>query len=314
MSHLAFTYANDILMDGAGAQLQKMYSIYALSRFLDVSYVHSPLAAISYHGLASVENNSGLPAITERYNAIFKIPSDFEPPVSAIVSTLPIADLHSLCRIKDHAKQSDEFHLVRIMSSHLITNKHPQMLQYAQALSPFIAKSSPVFRLAIHVRRGDLLIFDSARMLPNAYYITTALKIINILRKLDISFVCELYTELASKTFLVTSGHYGIGSRLQEPVAMDPEECHIREFEVLPNLQKFINTDPIEALTSLATADLLIMSRSAFSYLPAVLNKKGIIVYVPFYSNPLPEWIDATQQDSFEDKIMESCECWKATR
>jgi hypothetical protein len=197
------------------------------------------------------------------------------------------------------------------MSSHLITNKHPQMLQYAQAISPFTATASPVFRLAIHVRRGDLLIFDSARMLPNAYYITTALKIIEVLRKLDISFVCELYTELASKTFLVTSEHYGIGSRLQEPVAMDPKESRIREFNVLPNVQKFINTDPIEVLTSLATADLLIMSRSAFSYLPAILNKKGIIVYAPFYSNPLPEWLNVTQQDFFEEEIMKRCERWK---
>ncbi|MCX6957081.1 MAG: hypothetical protein NT164_00835 [Verrucomicrobiae bacterium] len=43
LPNVALTYANDVIMDGAGAQLHRIYTIYALSRHLGVSYFHSPL-------------------------------------------------------------------------------------------------------------------------------------------------------------------------------------------------------------------------------------------------------------------------------
>ena len=93
---------------------------------------------------------------------------------------------------------------------------------------------------------------------------------------------------------------------------VDPAENCIEEFDVLPHLKKFINADQIESMKSLATADLLVISRSAFSYVPALLNKKGIIVYHPFWHGALPEWIDATRDFSFLQRLRESCERWKA--
>ena len=73
------------------------------------------------------------------------------------------------------------------------------------------------------------------------------------------------------------------------------------DFDVIPNLRKFVNGDPIEALEAMATADLLMMSRSSFSYVAAILNEEGIVIYHPFWHSPLPEWIVASENETADE-------------
>jgi hypothetical protein len=314
LSNLAFTYANDFFTDGAGAQLHRIYCAYALARFLDVSYIHSPLKEIGYHGLSALERNKEIAGLVERYNKIFTIPSDCTLPEVKKVYTVGTVDLDVVCSLRDKAKNSSEFYLLRMAYPYSIIDKHPQTFRYFKEVSAFETSASPVFRIAIHVRRGDLLIIDSERILPNSYYITTVLKIIEVLRKLDISFVCELYTELSSKTFVVLPEHHGMKDQITGPVTINPKDNCIEDFDVLPHLKKYINSDALESMAALATADLVVISHSKFSYFPALLNKKGIIVYAPYvHATPL-EWLDVTHQASFQQRLIESCKRWKAER
>jgi hypothetical protein len=119
-------------------------------------------------------------------------------------------------------------------------------------------------------------------MLPNAYFVSGALGFADTLKKLDIPFVCELYTEVPSKTFVVTPQHHGIHGRIPGNVTIDPEVNRLGDFAVVPHLARFINADPIETLRGMATADALILSRSSYSYVAAILSPNGIIVYHPF--------------------------------
>lgn len=80
LPNVALTYANDVIMDGAGAQLHRIYTIYALSRHLGVSYFHSPLFELRYQGLAALEKNERDAKIVERYNSLFTLPSDVVVP------------------------------------------------------------------------------------------------------------------------------------------------------------------------------------------------------------------------------------------
>src|ERR1700733_9235241 len=75
-SGVALTYANDKMMDGAGAQLQRIYGIYAVSRYLHLPYVHTPLKAIGYQGLSALEKNNPSPNAQDAWNRVFTIPSD----------------------------------------------------------------------------------------------------------------------------------------------------------------------------------------------------------------------------------------------
>ncbi len=314
-ANIALTYANDQCTDGAGAQLQRVYGIYAISRFLRVPYVHSPLKRIDYQGLAALESNSSSEELESRYNRIFEIPSDIEMPEERVVCDLRDPHEDSLRQLRIDAETTGKLVLARIVFPYGITDRHPEIYRYVLDLSPFERRRSEVFRLAIHVRRGEQMALASDRMLPNSYYIYCALRFADVLQRLDIPFVCELYTEVPTKPFVVTPQHHGINSRIPGDVTVDPKVNRIEDFDIIPKLAKFINGDPIEALERMATADALVMSRSSYTYVAAILNDGGIVLYHPFWHSRLKDWVTTDANGVFsEADVMTRLERWKRER
>ena len=149
-------------------------------------------------------------------------------------------------------------------------------------------------------------------MLPNSYYISCALKFQEALRNLGIPFVCELYTEAARKTFEVTPQHHGIHGRMSESMTYDPGMSHLEDFDAVPNLERYINADPVETLRRMATADALILSRSSFSYVAALLSQECIVIYYPFWHSAMKEWLISGGDGALPEKdLADRLESWK---
>jgi hypothetical protein len=308
---IALTYANDHMVDGAGSQLLRVYGIYALSRYLHLPYVHTPLKVIDYQGVIALENNSRSADLPAQYNRVFTLPSDIELPENARSRFIDTPSIEDIERLKNDAENVHKFYLLRILLPFSITNSDPEMYRCLKEVSPFHATPSDIFRIAVHVRRGEEYVVDSQRMLPNSYYIGATMQIVEALKQLEIPFVCELYTELPSRPILVTGRSPGINGRLSKPRVIDPRMNRIEEFDVIPNLQKNINGDPIEALKGMTTADALIISRSTFSYLPALLGK-GIVIYYPMGSRPLKEWLISDIHGNVPSaQLFEQLKSWK---
>jgi hypothetical protein len=288
---IALTYDNRRQMDGAGSQLQRIYGIYALSKYLNIPYVHSPIKKIGYQGLSALENNSTSADLPSKYNSIFALASDIALPERLAIHRVKKARIDFLEQARNLAQNDNKFHLIKILYPYPITDRNPEIYRCLKGLSPFPQVCSDVFRIAIHVRRGELFARYSDRMLPNSYYIAVTLNLICNLKKFGIPFVCELYTEIPSKKFVVTPQHYGIMNGIKSDVMIDPERSALGDFDIIPNLISRVNLDPIETLKGMATADGLVMSRSSFSYVAALLNKNGIIIYHPFWHRPLKEWL-----------------------
>jgi hypothetical protein len=314
LSHpgLAVTYASDRLQDGAGAQLQRIYGIYALSRALGVPYVHSPLAHLGYHGLLALQNNAPSSDLLAECNRVFHIPSDIELPEAMVIHEMRDADAGAIEALRHAASDDARFDLVRIGMPYPVTDRDPETYRCVKAISPFPYHRSDVFRLAIHVRRGEQFALDSHRMLPNEYYVSCALRLTEALRKLDIPFVCELYTEVATKTFEVTPQHHGICGRMSGNMTYDPGMSHLEDFDVIPSLESYINIHPIETLRRMATADALIMSRSSFSYVAAILSENCIVIYYPFWHSAMNEWLISGADGALpERELADRLESWK---
>ena len=193
-----------------------------------------------------------------------------------------------------------------------MTDQDPEAYRCVKAISPFPYRRSDVFRLAIHVRRGDLYATASDRMLPNSYYVSCALHLSDVLRRLDVPFVCELYTEAPTKTFDVTPDHHGIDRRISENLTFEPGMGQLEDFDVLPNLERYVNIDPIETLRRMATADAMIMSRSSFSYVAAILSQICIVIYHPFWHSPMKDWLVSGPDGGLpEGELAERLEAWK---
>ena len=108
-SGIALTYDNDKLKDGAGAQLQRVYGIYALSRYFHVPYVHTPLKEVGYQGLAALEKNAVSSHMTDRWNRVFTIPSDLKLPEDVISWYLEAPKVGDIERLKNEAEKRTNF-------------------------------------------------------------------------------------------------------------------------------------------------------------------------------------------------------------
>lgn len=303
----AITYANDSMLDGAGAQLHRIYGIYAASRYLQVPYVHSPLKKIGYHGLRALENNAGFRDTEARYNQVFALDSDLDVPPDPVVHLAGSPTAEDIAEIQERSRQGGGFTLCRIVLPHAIADQRPEIYRCVGQTSPFRKERRPWLRVAIHVRRGELFVFESHRMLPNAYYVACARRVAAFLTRSSIPYVCELYTEVPSKRFVVTPAHYWIDEqRIAGDVVLSPEMSALEDFDELPNLRPRINLDPIETLEGLATADVMIMSRSSFSYVAAILNPRAAIICHPFWHSALPEWIQTEADGSFPEAALAS--------
>ncbi len=313
---LALTYKDDGNQDGICSQLLRIYGIYAISRFLRVPYFHSPIAHLGYQGLKALENNAPLPGLLEDVNQAFNIPSDIElSGKEVMIHDMIDADVESIERIGNAGGNDGGVNLIRVLYPFPVTDSNPELYRYLEPVCPFPYRRSEVFRLAIHVRRGELFAIYSDWMLPNSYYVSCSLRFQDALRKLNIPFVCELYTEVATKRFEVTPQHHGIGGRIAENVIFDPAMDQLEDFDEIPNLERFINFDPIESLRRLTTADALITSHSSFSYLPSIFNPNSIVVHHPYWRGRMKHWLISDDTGTFsEGDLIERLEAWKQAR
>jgi hypothetical protein len=74
----------------------------------------------------------------------------------------------------------------------------------------------------------------------------------------------------------------------------------IDEFNELPNLVLRINGRAIDRIAELATADVLVMSRSSFSYVAGLLNKNCVVLYHPFWHEALSSWQAVASDGQFD--------------
>ena len=307
--NLVLTYHNDVWTDGMGAQLQRIYGTYAVSRLLGAHYLHSPLVRVDYQGLSALEQDVNDPHYHDAFNELCRIDSDVPP--TGDFRTMEVANLTTevldgLATVPGGAGGDHRMWLLKVTLPYGIADRFPDCYEVCKGISPFAAVShrGGPLRVAIHVRQGDLVVVESHRMLPHPYFVTVAQRVAGALDAVGIDYRMELHTELPTREFSVTPGQTGIVGQISAPVVVNPEMSSLDEFSVLPNLELFVNERSIDCLRKLATADVLVMSRWSFSYLAAILNRNGIVLYHPFWHSGLSSWVPVGPSGDFDQQLL----------
>jgi hypothetical protein len=308
--NLVLTYHNDVWTDGAGAQLQRIYGTYAVSRLLGARYLHSPLFRVDYQGLSALEETVNDPSYHDAFNELCWIDSDVLP--TDVFRTMEVANLttevlEGLATVPGNAGGAEGMWLLKVTLPYGIADRFPDCYEVCKEVSPFasVPRRGRPLRVAIHVRQGDLLVVDSHRMLPHGYFVAVAQRVAAALDAVGVDYRMELHTELPTREFTVTPGHLGIVGDISAPVVLRPEMSSLDEFSVLPNLGLFVNERAIDCLRKLATADILVMSRSSFSYLAAILNRNGVVLYHPFWHSGPSSWIPVGPNGDFDQLVLQ---------
>lgn len=138
------------------------------------------------------------------------------------------------------------------------------------------------FNIAIHVRRGDIVVAENNKNLNlkmrwqnNSYFF-------NVLQQVT----ATISTNKPFKIYLFSQG----------------ERSHFNDFEVFENICFCLDTPVQESFLHMVYADLLITSKSSFSYKPALISN-GIKICPADFWHGYPErqdWIIADENGQFD--------------
>ena len=299
---LAVTYDQHRTSDGIGAQLQRIYGLYALARSLNIKYVHTPLEQVGYQGFISMLTRRMDPTFVERYNAFFTLPSDdfeLEGCERIKIHTLNLATVE---RYRAQAAATGRSILLETLEPYAYTDKYPAAYQVLREVSPYRdhQPSGPI-RVCIHLRRGDNLPDSRKRWLPNSYYLRVCEQILAALRQQGAPYSVRLHSELPTRRYTLYPLSPGLYFDPEQPVTIDPEDYALEDFDALPDLEMVFNAEPLDAFRDFATADVLILSASSFGYLGGMLNPHGVVVFAPgTWNAPLPDWLVTDQHGNLK--------------
>jgi hypothetical protein len=304
---VVLTYNNTALTDGVGAQLQRIYGTFSVARLIGAAYLHTRLHLVEYQGLWALEEKQSDPEFHRQFNEILPLPSDV---ASTEEFERVYADNITMDLIQDLANQFDgnatEARRILVLASvpYGIADQFPDCYRVCRDLSPFESwpRVGRASRIVLHVGRGDLTAVDPKRILPNTFYVRAAQEIVRVLEAVKISYQIELWTEVPSKEFIIVPGEHSLPHQFSGSPLVGPDLCHLEDFESLPNLVRFINNSAFECLQAFATADIFVMSRSSFSYVGAILNRTGVVLYPSFWHAPPSWWVHVGNDGHFDTR------------
>lgn len=300
---LYLTYDNEIIQDGVGAQIMRIIAIRAISQHFKLGYLHTGVKNLTVTQLDPFQNQQEIDQYIFSLNEIFKLAS------VNINNAKEEYQIYNLTR-KDlliyglRAMLLRKKILLKITIPFYITNRYPKALKNVSKLLPDfrLNQTQDKRKVVIHFRAGaDPKHIDpgksEARFIPIDYFDDIVSKIRKQNPNLEFE-VCLLtdappqaihYSPLAEQLEKWKETGYKIENGSIEIKPLDLKASNLQR---IPGFRVIHGGDPVEAVREMASADYLLMSRSTLSYLGAILNKSGTIIYPPrFGATPLRGWI-----------------------
>jgi hypothetical protein len=272
---LYITYnADNYHSDGMGAQYQRMIAIISLCNYCkngnNIEYVHTPITKIEHVStdleVYQIEKFFGFSKTFTNVNDIS---------VDEIIEMNVISDFKVIIELSKKSKQLQKNILLKTALIFGIVERYIYMYENTIGLlrsicspSPSTSNYKPGKNVAVHIRRGDVTLNTTdrdilVRFTPVEYYKSIILKL--QLKEPGLNFY--IFTELT-----VENQH---------------------EFEIfreIPNVEIISNNLTLDTFQHLINADILVTSKSSFSYISAFYNP-NMVYYVPFWHQPLSHWI-----------------------
>ena len=249
-------------MDGGCAQIQRIIGIFCIAKHYKLEYIHSNLIDIEHRYRDKID-------FLQKYNQIFDF-KNHRKINDVDLNQTKIVTLNQIDEIFINQNRNSNI-LVKISYPYNLTDKFPDLYNYIFEYSffdnPFRSCIDEII-IGVHIRRGDVVKPENKnRYLSDDYYLTIIDKIIE--RNLqNQKFKIYIYSE---------KGH----------------NYNFDKFKYLSNVEIKLDYDDIETLKELSYSNILIMSKSSYSYVAGLLNKNGMIVYCPFWHNKKSNWIIA---------------------
>ena len=196
---LFLSYDGMKLTDGGGNQALRITAIKAVSTLFGIGYSHTPISHIDNHGVAALAGDPIEPTRLAAWNSLAAFRSTKVILPSALVVPIDHLRLAHLFLYRRLSATRKKAVVLSITNPFPVSDYFPTAYTLVRSNVEQSRSRSP-FRVALHVRRGDLMWTHSERLLPVSYYLNVALRIAKTLQSLNVQYVCELYSEELTKS------------------------------------------------------------------------------------------------------------------
>jgi hypothetical protein len=257
--------------DGAGSQAQAAMSALCFAKAHGLPYIHRPFTSIQHA-------ETDMPTWARTWEEYFNLGA-FERHLDD--ETAPVVALDRL-KLAPHAEP------VIVATEHYLRFCNRDNDAWERVLPQLRAKfwegkqrpkQPGEIRLAIHMRRGDVSAGNkkvAKNFTPNATFVHTLTRLKALVGQTPPELRIEIFSQ-GEPTMFADLAELGAHLRLDEP-ALDTHRA-------------------------LVEADILVMSKGAFSYTAGVLHE-GITLYDPQKYRPLHGWITRAPDGSFDEVLL----------
>ncbi len=300
---LYLTYDNEMIQDGVGAQVMRIVAIRAITKYFKLGYLHSGIKKLTVTQLDPAQSQREIDDYISYLNETFTFSPHKTRELHEILQIYNLSH-RLLLRYGLRALILRRRILLKVTIPFYITDRNPKMFKSVVKLLPsFTPKQSEnKIRVVIHFRAGaDPKHVDpgksEARFVPIDYFEKLVSQIqrenpgsdLDLCLLTDAPAVSFYYSPPSDQLEKWKEAGYEIKNGSIEIKALDLEESRISE---IPGFRVVHGGDPVEAVKEMANADYLLMSRSTLSFLGALLNQTGEVIYPPrFGAKPIAGWI-----------------------
>lgn len=284
---LSISYDSESLQDGAGAQLQRVIGVYAISQFFRIGYIHNPLVEILVHPADGVNSVEDYDLYRDEINELINFESSAL--TTNIDQSIKVAHLgvkqfffylirYKFSKVHLHLIVLHPYHLLdrfpRILKEFKRKNPKP-LSQFSNCIAIHVRQSGPTDEFVL---RGE----KKTRNLPSDYYIAKleeiraslgdqefySHRLVVVTDELDANL---RFTAYGGQEILWESAGYpleGRGFRVHD----GRKSLQIKE--LFPHGEIHRGGSPAQAIKTLGGSDFLIMSRSSLSVVAYLLSRK----------------------------------------
>jgi hypothetical protein len=249
--------------DGGGSQVLAILGVAAFARYFGASFIHTPLSFVEH-----CPKHEKMEDFCSKWETIIAPFGFSETNGERFYEYGSIEDfLVDFLLFRTRGKQ------ICLANVHYITDTHPEVYNsIGLGASSQVMDNCGTKTIYVHVRRGDVTPEG-----PNSFRYTSDEDV-----RLYIESVRQLFTG-RTEVFIVTENP---SLEFKEKF----QDCTIISEE-----------DPTKVLRLLARSDILVMSRSALSFV-AALTSTGEVFYEPYWNRPLPSWSILPTKESLRSR------------
>ncbi len=299
---VVLTYLNTGKVDGIGAQLQRILAIRSLAKSLHLGYLHTEIDSLAIHPLDSYQSIDEMKVFLLKLNHEFRMQSTEEYLVENLhESQTDILTFSFLFSCIFRAKFSSKQTLVRLVEPYPISEYDPDLYQDIRIFLPnFELPLKNGASVAVHYRRGvgGFAIQRGeqvSREIAGNYFAALAKEIIDTHQIPDLKV--QIFTDSPTEDVVFTPPNVQFDLWTNSPIFSEGQMhvlgLNVQDYftDISVDVEVFYGGDPLEVIKTLAAADHLILSRSSFGYVAAILNDGGK-VYFPsqFWHAPMKGW------------------------